>query len=38
MLAESPAMVGTEQIEALAQALPALRQLAEADPREARPR
>ena len=38
MLAESLAMLGTDQIEALARALPALEQLAEVDPRESRPR
>jgi len=38
MLAESLTMLGTDQIEALARALPALEQLAEVDPREARPR
>ena len=38
MLAESLAMLGTEQIEALARALPALEQLAEADPGRPAPR
>ena len=38
MLAESLTMLGTDQIEALARAVPALEQLAEVDPRESRTR
>jgi hypothetical protein len=38
MLTESLMMLPPEQIEALAAALPALEQLAEVDPRDARPR
>jgi len=38
MLAQSLALLGPEQIEVLADALPALEQLAEVDPREARAR